>query len=107
MINIVNVTRGLVHSYIGMTLDFSMPDKVTTTMEGYVKDIINKYVATPALDYLFHLRESPPLQQTDADEFHSRVATLIYLSKRVRPDALTLCSFMSTSVLSSTEDDWC
>jgi len=110
--NEVEVARGSVHSYLGVTLDFSVPDQVSVTMEGYVKDIISKYnvrrsAATPALDYLFEVRESPPLQRAEADEFHSRVAKLMYLAKRVRPDILTLCSFLSTRVLSPTEDDWC
>jgi len=107
----VKVTRGLIHSYIGMTFNFSTPSKVTVTMGGYITDIIKLYdirrsAATPALDYLFEIRESPLLQRDAAEEFHSRVAKLMYLAKRVRPDLLTACAFLSTRAQSSTEDDW-
>ena len=107
----VKVTRGLTHSYIGMTFNFSVPLKVTVTMEGYIKDVIKLYdvrrsVVTPALDHLFEIRESPLLERTKAEEFHSRVAKLMYLAKRVRPDLLTACAFLSTRAQSPTEDDW-
>ena len=107
----VKVTHGKVHSYLGMTLDFSKTQKVAITMEGYVKDILKQYdickaASTPALDHLFEIRESEPLSKAKADEFHSRVAKLMYLAKRTRPDLLTLCAFLSTRVQAPTEDDW-
>ena len=107
----VKVTRGLIHSYIGMTFDFSSPLKVSVTMEGYIQDVIKLYdvrrsAATPALDHLFEVRESISLARAKADEFHSRVAKLMYLAKRVRPDLLVACAFLSTRVQSPTEDDW-
>jgi hypothetical protein len=41
----------------------------------------------------------------EAEEFHSRVAKLLYLAKRVRPDILTAVIFLSTRVKCATTDD--
>jgi len=94
-----------------MTFNFAVPYKVSVTMEGYIQDVVKLYdvrrsTVTPALDHLFEVRESTPLPRAKADEFHSRVAKLMYLAKRVRPDLLVTCAFLSTRVQSPTEDDW-
>jgi len=83
----VKVTRGLVHSYIGMTFNFAVPYKVSVMMEGYTQDVVKFYdvrrsTVTPALDHLFEVRESTPLPRAKAGEFHSRVANLMYLANR-------------------------
>jgi len=102
---------GLVHNYIGMTFDFSKEDEVSITMDGYIKEILNSYkvtgtAATPALSYLFEVRDSSLLDKERADAFHSRTAKLLYLAKRVRPEILPTVNFLSTRVKSPTEDDW-
>ena len=51
------------------------------------------------------MRESPPLSIRVAKYFHTFVAKLLYLSKRTRPDILTLVAFLTTRVQSPTEDD--
>ena len=50
------------------------------------------------------MRESPPLSIPDAKHFHSFVAKLLYLSKRTRPDILTLVAFLTTRVQLPTVD---
>ena len=60
---------------------------------------------TPAGDNLFNVRESPALSTLDAKRFHSFVAKLLYLSKRTRPDILTLVAFLTTKVHAPSEDD--
>ena len=76
-------------------------------MEKYVQDVLDGYqvighAATPASVNLFDLRESPAL---NTDELHSRVAKLLYLAKRVRPDILTPVAFLSTRTRAPTADD--
>ena len=49
----ITVHTGKVHSYLGMTFDFSVPGKVKVSMEGYIRDIIllsgvTEKAATPA-----------------------------------------------------------
>ena len=107
----IQVNEGSLHSYLDQTFDFSQPGKVRITMEGYVQDLLTLYkvdhsAATPALSNLFAVKpDSPILGQAESDEFHSRVAKLLYLAKRVRPDILTAVIFLSTRVKTATVDD--
>ena len=104
------------HSYLGMLFDFSVVGEVKITMEHFIKELLDKYpvegenggaVSTPALANLFDVREdSPLLNDVRRQLFHSIVAMLLYLAKRVRPDILTAVSFLATRVTKATEDDW-
>ena len=107
----ITVHEGRVHSYLGMQFDFSTAGEVAVTMDGYINDIIAEYdvkgsVASPATNSLFEVASDSPLLDSEGkDRFHSRVAKLLYLAKRVRPDLLTAIAFLSTRVQSPTEDD--
>jgi hypothetical protein len=107
----IKSTRGDLHSYLGQTFDFSEDGKVRITMEGYIYDILESYdvrdfVVTPAQADLFDIHpESERLSSASSDEFHSRVARLLYLAKRVRPDILTAVIFLTTRVKASTKQD--
>jgi hypothetical protein len=50
--------------------------------------------------------KSPPLSPQLAEQFHSGIAKVLYLAKRVRPVLLTAVSFLATRVLAPTEEDW-
>jgi len=107
----LTVHRGKVHSYLGMTWDFTVARKVKVTMEGYVEDVLKLYdvkgsAATPASTKLFELRESELLSKELAIVFHSRTAKLLYLAKRVRPDILTAIAFLTTRTRAPTKDDY-
>jgi hypothetical protein len=106
----LTVHRGNVHSYLGMTWDFTVARKVKVTMEGYVDDILKSYdvkgtAATPASSNLFELRESEELNEESSTVFHSRTMKLLYLAKRVRPDILTAVAFLTTRTRVPTSDD--
>jgi hypothetical protein len=106
----ITIRDGLVHSYLGMTWDFSTPKSVSITMEGYIRDLIefasvSGLVKTPATDQLFNIRESPLLRGEEADRFHTLTAKLLYLAKRARPDILLAVSFLTTRVQQPTDDD--
>ena len=109
--NDITIHRGAVHSYLGQTFDFSEPKKVKISMSGYVDDLLSEYnvegcAATPATDKLFVIdATSNNLNGAGAEAFHSRVAKLLYLAKRVRPDILTTIAFLSTRVQAPTEQD--
>jgi hypothetical protein len=65
-------SRGKVHDYLGMTLDFSVPGQVTITMIDYIKMICMDLpkgmigtAATPAANHLFRVdneNAAPPRQ---------------------------------------------
>ena len=107
----VKVNRGKLHSYLGMTLDFSKDGDCKITMDGYVDEVlrflgVTGTAASPASATLFDVRDtSPPLKETDRQLFHTGVAKLLYLAKRVRPDLLTAVSFLATRATKAAEDD--
>jgi hypothetical protein len=105
------VTEGSVHSYLGMSFDFSTTGIVSITMEGYVKELVSSTgvqgtAATPAASYLFTVRDTVQrLNKQQTELFHSTVMRILYLAKRVRGDILLATSFLSTRVLSPDMDD--
>jgi hypothetical protein len=108
----VTVKEGQQHSYLGMTFDFATKRKVRVTMRGYVDDMVDEYrvegfASSPAADDLFHIDpDSPTLPPARLAEFHSGVAKVLYLAKRVRADCLCATMFLTTRVLCATEQDW-
>jgi len=108
----IGVQEGKVHSYIGMTFDFSEPGKVRVTQDGYVSELlasedIKSAVKTPATEALFDIDElSDVLSKDDSEHFHSVVAKLLYLSKRTRPDILVAVNFLTSRVQVSTQQDY-
>jgi hypothetical protein len=104
--------KGPVYSYLGMSLDFSVAGKVSITMNGYTDDLLNVFevkghAATPALSNLFEVRENATrLDEEMSQIFHSRVAKIFYLAKRVRHELLPACVFLASRVQVADEDDW-
>mmetsp|Transcript_7432 Transcript_7432/g.10543 ORF Transcript_7432/g.10543 Transcript_7432/m.10543 type:complete len:83 (+) Transcript_7432:2428-2676(+) len=57
----------------------------------------------PATEQLFQIdEESEKLDAQQLSDFHSKVATLLYLTKRVRPDCLCATIFLTSRVLCAT-----
>lgn len=108
----VTITRGSVHQYTGMTLDFSHPNKLYVTMGHHIKELIenNKITAkavSPSTSDLFRIDEqSPVLSEDKRDKFHSIVATASYIAKRIKPECLVVTSMLASRVHCSTEQDW-
>jgi hypothetical protein len=71
----VKVKRGAVHSYLGMTFDFTTPGQVKVSQEGYVQDLMQAYSVTgraqsPAGENLFAVNdEATKLSKSDAEAF--------------------------------------
>ncbi|VEU34053.1 unnamed protein product [Pseudo-nitzschia multistriata] len=107
-------TRGKIHDYVGMTIDYSEEGKVKFSMFDYLEEIIQNLpdslrgtAVTPAGDHLFKVNdESPKLSQADADKFHHYVAKLLFMAKRSRPDIQTAVAFLCTRVSAPDKDDW-
>lgn len=102
---------GPVHSYVGMLFDFTDPGQVHIRMDGYIEDFLQDYgvtgvAATPAASDLFEVDlNAEELDMETSDIFHSRVAKILYLAKRSRPDLITTTSFLATRVQSPTTQD--
>ena len=108
------ITRGDVHDYLGMTIDYSIKGKVKFYMYDYIEQVLaeaepsmsNGPSITPAGSNLFKVNNDAEKLPTDkADQFHRSVAQLLFLSKRARPDLQTVVAFLCTRVQSPDVDD--
>jgi Reverse transcriptase (RNA-dependent DNA polymerase) len=107
------VTRGKVHEYLGMTLDFSVLGKCRVSMDGYVDEIVEEFLPkssltanTPAASHLFDVNDKcKKLDVQEASVFHQVTAKLLFLCKRARPDIQTAIAFLATRVKGPDEDD--
>jgi hypothetical protein len=110
------VSRGKIHKYLGMTLDYIVRGQVKITMSDYVDKILtafdkaepkgvgNKTSAAPAS--LFKVDGNcEKLKQDKAVKFHNLVAKTVYSTKRARPETCTAITFLTTRVQSPNKDD--
>jgi hypothetical protein len=108
----ITVHEGLKHNYLGMVFDYSEKGKVKITMNNYIEEVlelcqVSGTALTPAMENLFEEDpNSTRLIERRAKSFHTYVAKLLFLAKRVRPDILLAISYLATRVTRSTEDDW-
>ena len=108
--NDITVNEGKIHTYLGMTLDFSINGEVNIGMEKYIKDILEDKKITTFLKYpadlnLYKLRNLPLLSKEMQDTLHSDVAKLLYLSTRIRPDIALAVNYLCTRVNRYNKDD--
>jgi hypothetical protein len=107
----ITVKRGKVHEYLGMKFDFSNPGEVFISMTKYTKEIVSDsgvtgFADTPAAADLFEINEtSNSLDNNQREIFHRLVAQCLYVVTRTRPDASLPVIFLTTRVLSPTEQD--
>lgn len=84
--------KGVVHDYLGLTIDFLSPRKVVFIMLDYLEDIIVEAPLdlktrpedkTPVSEKLFSANENSPLLcKEKAELFHWLVARLLFASKQ-------------------------
>jgi hypothetical protein len=88
---------------LGMDITF-VDYKADLSMKGYIDQLLRQYdvttgVNTPASNDLFAIRSDSMLLNDDLGQyFHSAVAQLLYLGKRMRADILMVVNFPTTRV---------
>jgi hypothetical protein len=110
----MNKSRGRIHDYLGMTLDYSKVGSVKIDMSEYVKmmlyDLPENMVGTattPAAGYLFAITpDAAKLGELEKTRFVHYVMQLLYLSQRGRPDIRTAISFLCTRIQCPTIEDY-
>ena len=113
----LTATRGKVHDFLGMTLDYTEKGKVIIGMRQYVKKLIDEAPSdfngtspTPAAKHLFEIdtrtQNIPLLTAEKKNIFHHITAQLLFLSKRARPDVQTAVAFLTTRVTRPDIHDW-
>ena len=97
--------------YLGMMMDLTGKGKALITMDGFTNDVLDNssidgLANTPATDYLFVTREDAGTVTEDQRvHFHTMVAKMLYLAKRVRPECLPTVAFLATRVTKCDQDD--
>ena len=85
------ITRGWVHEYLGMKMDFSTHGQVVLTMTEYIDSLIKEIPpnltkgasTTPAAGHLFTTNaDAQKLYEDQASEYHHLIAKILYLAKR-------------------------
>jgi hypothetical protein len=96
-------------SYLGMQIEMKETGTVID-MTFYVKELLEGVDvlvrASLGTKFTFTIAENTmALAEVDRKVFHTKVAKLLFLSKRARPDILTVVSFLCTRVQTATAED--
>jgi hypothetical protein len=105
MMNVENVL-----SYLGMQIMLE-PGVVTVDMSYYLEKVFKGCdnllpCIMPGKKTSFAADETAELlTEAERKVFHTAVARLLYLSKRARPDIMTVVAFLCTRVIRATTED--
>jgi hypothetical protein len=110
----ITITRGKVHDYLGMTLDYSERGRVKIKMLDYVDKMLAYLPAemdgeapSSAANHLITVNDDQiKVNENNSQFFNTCVAKKLFLCKRARPDLQTAVAFFSTRVKSCDEDDY-
>ena len=88
-----------------MTLDYTQPpDKLIGTMKNQIDNLLEKTDTTgtavnPAEADLFIIDATlPSLDRKRKDEFHSIIASISYIAKKIKPECLVVTSMLASRV---------
>ena len=107
----INSDSGRKVSFLGMTIDACNEGVVEISMGGFVSELLEDYppggtATSPANNNLFDFDgQDAVLVESRRKRFHTIVAKLLYLGKRIRPDILVAVSFLCTRVTYATVRD--
>ncbi len=106
----VTFHEGDVHNYLKMKFDFSHPHYVSINQYGFINSLTEYYNVTetelvPASKDLRKICDSPVLNESAKDGFHSLAYKMLYLAKRTRPDIMVATHFLSTRAQKPTQED--
>jgi hypothetical protein len=98
-----------------MTFNYEVPRKVKINMGGFIKDLldtcqdivgVSDIPGDPKLFHVANEANNPLFPDNLREFFHSIVAKLLNLCKRIRSDILTEVAFLTKRVLAPQRDDY-
>ena len=109
----VKCTRGKVHTFLGMELDFkTKPGSCLVKQNSHVLDLIESFgenvkgnSPTPGGTDLFRSGSGGLLDNKSKELFHTCVAKALFISKRSRPDIALVVAVLSGRVREPNADD--
>jgi hypothetical protein len=111
----VTTKRGLLHDYLGMTLDYTEKGAIIIDMKKYVSEMLTSFpiqftekqiALTPSNDKIFNQDIGKALGDDRKEIFHTTVAKGLFLAKRGRPDIQGTIAMLCTRVKAPNEGDW-
>jgi hypothetical protein len=107
-------TTGMIHDYLGITINYSEMGKVKFTMYDYLDDILdempddmNGTAPTPASSNMFEVDKDPiALNEKESDFFHRTTARLLFAAKRAGPDLQVAVAYLCTRVKAPNQSDY-
>ena len=112
----VKLTRGKLHTYLGLIFDYCTKGKLRIDMQNYMKKMVKKFekkyvlkdkASSPAANDLFALDpKSPKINKEMREDFHTFAARGLFAARRGRPDTRTSVSVLTTRVQAPSVDDW-
>jgi hypothetical protein len=109
----IKIHTGTLLGYLGLVFDFSSEGSVRITAPGFVANLISEcretgcYVS-PATEHLFESRDPSVAELVCAEDkayFHSEVAKLLYIGKRIFPEVLVAVAYLTTRINVVDKDD--
>eukprot|EP00804_Cyclotella_cryptica_P025812 CCRYP_002683-RA/>CCRYP_002683-RA protein AED:0.40 eAED:0.41 QI:0/0/0/1/0/0/2/0/182 len=95
--NQIKVNQGVHHHYLGMDLDYLLPQKVQLSMIKYVDKVLEDFpeaiTRTSYADHLFQIRDPEEVERNgkflskehaNARHFHHTIAPLLFVSSRAQ-----------------------
>ena len=107
---------GTKHNYLGVDMEFNEDGTLDASMILYLKGVVAEFpelikgrAVTPAMERLFTVqeeKETRPLKEERALEFHRTVVQLLFMATRTRCNIQTTVVFLTTQVKIPDKDDW-
>ena len=97
----LTITRGRIHHYLRMTLDYSIDGNVQVKMFDFIDRILDLLLESMGGESATPIPVNPcapPLSTSESESSHHYVAKLLFLCKQARPDIQTAVTFLSTRV---------
>ena len=111
----VKVTRGKIHDFLGMKLDFSVPGECHISQENHIDELVSEWpekiksddkIHTPAANNLFEVGTGNVVDEKHKGIFHRCVAKGLFISDRSRPDITPTISVLAGRVQKPNKSDW-
>ena len=110
------MTQGLLHDYLGMTLNYALPGQVSVDMSHYVEKMVKEVpqedlkgasVASPWNENLLKVQhDSVPIAREQAELFHNVIMQRLFLCKCGHLDIAPVIAYLTTWVQKSNHTDW-
>ena len=100
-----NMILGMLIKYKNGKLRINMKKHILKAKDEFIEKIIRN-ASTPANNYLYKTRDTKKLDPKQANNFHSMVALLLFVSKKCHLDIQIAIAFLCTQVADLNEDNW-